>query len=156
MTHVEEVSKNHQGGVRSLMKEISSGAELSRIYTNHSVHATCITLLSKANVPSRHIMTISGHKSESSSQYFNQRLSQSQFYECSSIASAGKENEYGRPCPTPVARNYSTATLTRAPSGFVTGCQIGALNIVVNNSNNLRWISKCEHCSICPICTGSL
>ena len=53
MTHVE-VSKNHQGGMRSLMKEISSGAELSRIYTNHSVYATCITLLSKANVPSRH------------------------------------------------------------------------------------------------------
>ena len=35
----------------SLMKEISPGAELSRIYTNHSVCATCITLLPKANVP---------------------------------------------------------------------------------------------------------
>ena len=121
----------------SLMKEISSGAELSRIYTNHSVRATCITSLSKANVPSRHIMAINGHKSESSLQHYNQRPSQSQFYEyLSSIASAGKENEYGRPYLTPSARNYSTATLAQPPSGFVTGCQIGTLNIVVNNSSN--------------------
>ena len=48
----------------SLIKVISSGAELSRIYTNHSVRATCITLLSKANVPSRHIMAISGTRAE--------------------------------------------------------------------------------------------
>ena len=65
----------------SLMKEISSGAELSRMYTNHSVRATCITLLSKANVPSRHIMAISGHQSETTLQHYNQRPSQFQFYE---------------------------------------------------------------------------
>ena len=119
------------------MKEISSETKLPRIYTNHSVRATCITLLLKANVPGRHIMAISGHKSESFLQHYNQRPSQFQFYECPSIiTSAGKENEYERPYPTPSARNYSTATLAQAPSGFVTGCQIGTLNIVVNNSGN--------------------
>ena len=48
----------------TMMKEISLGAGLSQKYTNHSVRATAITLWSNANVPSRHIMSISGHANE--------------------------------------------------------------------------------------------
>ena len=50
---------NAKVGVNSLskmMKEISIGAELSQVYTNHCVRATAITLWSNAEVPSRHIM----------------------------------------------------------------------------------------------------
>ncbi len=46
------------------MKELSKDANLSRIYTNHSIHATCITHLDQAGFESCHIMAVSSHKSE--------------------------------------------------------------------------------------------
>ncbi|XP_071180979.1 uncharacterized protein [Mytilus edulis] len=48
------------------MNEISKMANLSHIYTNHSCRATTIHLLDEADIPSRHIMTVTGHKSETS------------------------------------------------------------------------------------------
>ena len=44
-----------------IIKINSVGAELSQIYTNHSVRVASITLLSDANVPDHHIMFVSGH-----------------------------------------------------------------------------------------------
>ena len=52
--------------LEGMMKKISKEANLSHIYTNHCIRATCITLLDRAGVEARHIMAISGHKSESS------------------------------------------------------------------------------------------
>lgn len=46
------------------MKRLSKKAKLSRIYTNHCWRATSITLLD--GYKARHVMVISGHKSESS------------------------------------------------------------------------------------------
>ena len=48
------------------MKCISKEAELSKIYTNHSIRATAVTILDKCGYGARHIMAVSGHKSESS------------------------------------------------------------------------------------------
>lgn len=48
------------------MKCISKEAELSKIYTNHSIRATAVTILDKCGYEARHIMAVSGHKSESS------------------------------------------------------------------------------------------
>ena len=56
-------------GVKSLekmMKNISEDAELSEIYTNHSIRATSITILDRSGIEARHIMSVSGHRSESS------------------------------------------------------------------------------------------
>lgn len=50
----------------SFMSEISKKAGLSIIYTNHSCRATTVRVLDAAQIPSRHIMTVTGHKSESS------------------------------------------------------------------------------------------
>lgn len=44
------------------MKQISKQAKLSREYTNHFIRPTAVTILDK----SRHIMSVSGHRSESS------------------------------------------------------------------------------------------
>ena len=49
-----------------MMKDISSTAGLSRIYANHSVRATAITLWANADLTNREIMAISGHRNESS------------------------------------------------------------------------------------------
>ena len=48
------------------MPEISGMADLSQVYTNHSIRATTVHVLDIAQIPSRHIMTVTGHKSESS------------------------------------------------------------------------------------------
>jgi hypothetical protein len=47
-----------------MMADISKAAKLSRVYTNHCIRATCITLLSEAGFEGRHIITLSGHRSE--------------------------------------------------------------------------------------------
>ena len=62
-------------GERSLgdmMKQISlKEANLSRIYTNHSIRATAVTILDKSGFEARHIMTVSGHRNESSTRAYS-------------------------------------------------------------------------------------
>ena len=48
------------------MKCISKEAELLKLYTNHSIRATAVTILDKCGHEARHIIAVSGHKSESS------------------------------------------------------------------------------------------
>ena len=48
------------------MKQISKQAGLSKDYTNHPIRATAITILNQSGFEARHIMSLSGHRSESS------------------------------------------------------------------------------------------
>ena len=111
MTH-SEVSKNHPDGIRdnesfenlgrmysyenrplglnklgNMMKTTSSAADLSKVYINHSVGAMSITLWSNAGLTNRHIMAISGHRSEQSLVHYNQRPSTSQLKRSSEVIS---------------------------------------------------------------------
>lgn len=52
------------------MKNISKSSGCSKIYTNHSLRATCVTMLDNAGFASRDIMSVSGHKSESSLKHY--------------------------------------------------------------------------------------
>ncbi|CAB4010182.1 Transposable element P transposase, partial [Paramuricea clavata] len=70
-----------------MMKDISTAAGLSKIYTNHCVRATSITLWSNAGLTNRHIMSISGHRNEQSLQHYNRRPSTSQLKRCSEVLS---------------------------------------------------------------------
>ena len=47
------------------MRFLSENAKLSKIYTNHSIRATVITNLSNSGYEARHIIAVTGHKSES-------------------------------------------------------------------------------------------
>jgi len=56
-------------GLRTLgdkMKRISTAAELSYVYTNHSIRTTSITILDECGYEARHIMAVSGHRNENS------------------------------------------------------------------------------------------
>ena len=57
------LGKNQLG---AMMKTLSAKANLSKTYTNHCFRATCITLLDQKGFQARHIMSVSGHKSEAS------------------------------------------------------------------------------------------
>ena len=127
--------ENRPLGVNKLgesMKTISVGAEPSQIYTNHSVRASAITMLSDANVPDRHIMFISGHSSEQSVAHYSSRPSVSQLESVSDTISNALENH--QPQSTQIstvisaplmqssnrmASNSSMSTATASfPSGF--------------------------------------
>ena len=67
------------------IKCISKEAELSKIYTNHSIRATAVTILDKRGYEARHIMAVSGHKSESSLRSY-----------CKTDISKKKQNNVGK------------------------------------------------------------
>ena len=61
-------SKNPLGinTLGTLMQQISKKLKLSQCFTNHSIRATVITILSRSGFESREIMRVTGHKSEAS------------------------------------------------------------------------------------------
>ena len=67
------VGKNTLG---TLMSRISKELELSQTYTNHCIRTTAVSLLDECNFEARHIMRVSGHKSESSIRSYSRRLSE--------------------------------------------------------------------------------
>ena len=69
------------------MKILSKAANLSKIYTNHSVRATAITLWSDAGLSNRHIMSLSGHRNENSLRSYNTRPSSQQLQFCRNMLS---------------------------------------------------------------------
>lgn len=69
----------------TMMKDISSAAGLSRIYTNHSVRETAITLWANAGLTNREIMVISGRGNESSLQSYHNMPSVPQLRKCSNV-----------------------------------------------------------------------
>ncbi|KAK3705942.1 hypothetical protein QZH41_001259 [Actinostola sp. cb2023] len=89
---------NRLGG---MMKEISKLAGLSKLYTNHCVRATAITVWSNAQVPTRHIMAISGHRNEASLKSYNSRPSSEQLQNCSNILTSALSGNN----PSSIARN---------------------------------------------------
>ena len=61
-----------------MTKFLSKAANLSKIYTNHSVRATAITLWSDAGLSNHHIMLLSGHRNGNSLRSNNTRPSSQQ------------------------------------------------------------------------------
>ena len=61
-------------GIRQLekmMKRIGLDAGLSLTYTNHCIRSTCVSTLDEQGFEARHIMSVSGHRSESSIRAFS-------------------------------------------------------------------------------------
>jgi hypothetical protein len=64
----------------TFMTEISRMAKLSRECTNHSCRATTVYVLDEAQVPNRHILSVTGHKSESSLKTYTGKTCQKNKY----------------------------------------------------------------------------
>ena len=69
----------------NIMKEISVAAKLSKIYTNHCIRATSVTLLDRAGIPVHRIMQVSGHRNEGSVKVYCERQTLQQKKQCSEI-----------------------------------------------------------------------
>ena len=125
-----------------MMKIISKGANLSQVYTNHSVRSSAITVLSDANVPDRHIMFVSGHSGEQSILHYIARPSAPQLESVSdTVSNALQYNQTqstqistvsSTPSATPLIessnRMASSVSMSSAsasfPSGFFNNCNI--------------------------------
>ena len=91
-------------GVNTLgkfMKELSKDAELLSTFTNHSIRATCITNLDEAGFESRHIMSVSSHKSESTVKAYAKKCPENKKHAMSSALS-NKIAPAKKPKPEPV------------------------------------------------------
>ena len=71
--------------IGSMMKEISKDAKLSRVYSNHCVRSTTVTVLDAAGIPIHRIMQTSGHRNESSVKFYCDRQTLEKEKESSNI-----------------------------------------------------------------------
>ena len=56
------------------MKSFSIECNLPKVYTNHCIRATCISILDEAGISDRHICGIRGHKSTESLKIYKSKL----------------------------------------------------------------------------------
>ena len=82
--------------LNNMMKDMSKRAGIQPYLTNHCLRATSVTILSDHDCEVRHIKVVTGHKSDSSIESYNQRPSLEQQERISSILSdfhSLKENQ---------------------------------------------------------------
>lgn len=120
------------------MKNISEEANLSKVYTNHCVRATAITLWSNAGISNRHIMAISGHRSEQSLVSYNSRPSTSQLHNCSQVLSRAFSSSTNNHSKSSEVSKQSMSFQTKqvATKSLFGDCSIQNLQIVFNNSSS--------------------
>ena len=96
----------------TFMKTISKNANLSQEYTNHSIRATAVTLLDHSNSEARHIIRVSGHKSESRIRSYSRRLPESKQSEISDALSAACSVDHAVPPVVNMPTNNEDPELT--------------------------------------------
>jgi Domain of unknown function (DUF3504) len=103
------VGKN---GLYGKMQHLSKSAQLSKVYTNHCLRATCITALDQHGYEARHIMTVSGQKSEASIRAYSRNVTDTKKREMSLTLSSHTavlpvQNQLSSP-----TRNHQSVTTT--------------------------------------------
>ena len=76
-----------------MLPTLSTKYELSQRYTNHSLRVTSLQVLDDANVDSRHIIRVSGHKNPESVSNYARRLSASRKRNISPLLANSVGNE---------------------------------------------------------------
>ena len=94
----------------TFMISISKELKLSQKYTNQCIRATAVSLLDECNFEARHIMRVSGHKSESSIRSYSRRHSEVKQKEIShALSSACSVGNLESTSPAIVAMHEQTS-----------------------------------------------
>ena len=135
-------------GLSDRMTDISKLSGLSRIYSNHSIRATCITLLDDSGIEARHIMRVSGHRNEASIRSYASCLDdkkKTQISDCISDAIAPKKLCAPAvltrlPNATPVLPLVDSAShnLGLGHGGFGSTTMVNATSTVVSEEHSAR------------------
>jgi len=118
----------------TMMKEISLAGNLSKIYTNHSIRSTAITVWSNAGLSNRQIMAISGHRNEASLRSYNSRPSVNDLRLASDVLSSALDNSKATASGQSVstclqAQTNIQTTRNEAIGSVFTSCTIGKVEI---------------------------
>ena len=97
----------------SLMKSLSVEYKLSKVYTNHCISSTAVSVLDNNNFEARHIMRVSGHKSETSIRSYSRQLTECKQREISSACAKGTTEI------VPVSTEAGQSSSTNLPSSPV-------------------------------------
>ena len=96
-----------------MLKNMTQRAGIQPYFTNHSLRATTVTVLSLVNVETRQIKAVTGHKSEANIESYCERPTLRQFQHMSLALTSlihGKENTL----PEQAASSSSTSGSTKA------------------------------------------
>ena len=119
-----------------MMKNISAGAKLSQIYTNHSVRTTGITLLPNRNIPDCHIMFVSGHSIDQSKPHYITQPSGLQLEIVSGSISNALQNHRGK---SPQISPIVTAPLVQSFSPIAPKVSMSSMAAIgSSNSYNMQ------------------
>lgn len=117
----------------SMMPAISRHAGLSLSYTNHSVRATTVTSLAKANVPEKTIMSITKHKNPTSLLHYTAEPENQEKRRCSEVLSnallsKGRQLDVTDSMFEDISDDELNAAYTDTMQSFsqVTGCTVSA------------------------------
>ncbi|KAL9966702.1 hypothetical protein ACROYT_G024816 [Oculina patagonica] len=114
-----------------MMKEIGTAAKLSKVYTNHCVWATAMTLWSEAGLSDRHICHISGYRNPNSRQHYNSRPSSTQLRKCSDVLSSAHalqdDNQKSSRSDNPVSEPQTALIVHRPTRPFTAKCLAACL-----------------------------
>ena len=113
----------------NMLRNMSERAGISPYYTNHSLRATTVTVLSSNNVETRKIKAVTGHRSDTSIESYCERPSLSQFKHMSSTLSSFVHGENAV-----AMSSSSTIPTTVAPSVSQSGINPTLEKNTVENS----------------------
>ncbi|KAJ8040475.1 hypothetical protein HOLleu_14774 [Holothuria leucospilota] len=121
------------------MRKISEKAGCSQKYTNHSLRAKTCTVLDEAGIPSRHIMSVTGHRSESSLKHYSRTSDQKKKQMSTELANQMNENVQ------PEEQSNADAMLDNLPEVLLTNSQE---QLILNESNQFNIKNSTESSSI--------
>lgn len=134
------------------MKTISSDAGLSQVYTNHCIRATCITTLDNNGFEARHIMSITGHKSETSIRAYSKTGLETKKRMCDVLSNSTTKNKSSSiSTSTPKrckvsASSSSSFSLVPDDSSFLDSCDViefpSSLSEKTQLQENLKLVSS--------------
>ncbi|KAK3086267.1 hypothetical protein FSP39_016051 [Pinctada imbricata] len=99
----------------NMMPNISEAASLSMRYTNHSLRATTVHILDAAQIPSRHIMAVTGHKSENSLKTYSGQTTENTKKAMSHTLSRSSGAMAKAPVTSTITRPVSVPPVTTGP-----------------------------------------
>lgn len=134
--------------LENMLKNMTQRAGIQPYFTNHSLRATTVTVLSSVNVETRQIKAITGHKSDASIESYCERPTLHQFQHMSSAITSfvhGKENV--TPTATvssPPASVQDTVAQTSSAQMVSSSSSVSATqneeNVFISNGVNQRAI----------------
>ena len=147
---------NELGG---FMKNISKRLSLSKIYTNHCIRATTVTVLSAEGLEARHIMRVTGHRCESSLRSYDHDNTIIQKRKISEILARRSKSNFKSiavPVVTATSTSYSDSSFPMSSSTSTTTSEQGNVPpLHCSRSSNVSGSSSSNANTTVACTTGS-